>query len=425
MKTSRKDVVRPAAGQGEIGVIRAIVRCGSHTLRPLHAATMSLGGQSISVIQAFAIRHKQVKSNSLGAMHQASIISEMSRPTFPTVKVEHLTRQSTGHGHCSLKSTTVPFAESETASINKHEAPPTCTKCGTGVTPRWWHSYSSFSVRMLTSVHSTHTREFHQNLSVFKQQSTQDEAVGSSQSPGTGFIATDTQAHSNLTCHKCHWFQHSQDASAKVQAVKHESPPLRLSNGWSQNSTASITGSGGGFPAGSPTSELRLSGTVSSPLRKAPPRLEDGSPSGWMPIPSAVPHDNNQIAGSLHRGAVSSSHPVVPRHQSLNPYPCLNPEQSRQTPGSRNVDEEKDTLEPSSAGSPTVQIYTHRNVVSMDGPPSRPGLGINHHNQLYVRRPPDSIMLPRLECIYGNPPVQPRNHSGGASASPSLANLVN
>jgi len=480
VKGSRREQFNIVTINGETGTMTAAIWCKDHapTKTIVHRMNDIVDDTGLNVLQLYVRNFKQADLTQTGTMRKATLVSQSAKAANPAAgNLPSHRRTSTAttingssfpsRGSVSHIKVDEPHGESIPVATSEIER--TCVTCGIDVSPKWW-SCPPATVPSLPNGDHTHVHE-----SVLP-------GVASSES-GAGHVALAAAAlhqngqspmpsSSNFQCHKCHWKKIRKEPTPAPVALppRDESRlpiPLQMSgapmadtniaptapsygwpqqppypsngpyNNWSHQSPAPPTVApvhqlnGHHSPHGStvppmsgqpqfrqPSQQPQLVQST-QPVQSVPqiqqmPPVQIAQPGQQIqPVPqlSRSPHQNGQMAQPIngypqspHRGMSSSS-----RHMQNGPYASFASTQ----PSPHHL----------TNGGPPPRAPEH---------PFSQGNAHTHPLPPFALPPHSSPPIQREPNLQGREPGAQQNSArpndgrvnGGASASPSLRNLL-
>lgn len=390
-------------------MLQAVIRCSEHLKKsPIRAANDMVEEQNTTMIQLYVTHYKQAEHGASETMRQASFVLDISKPALGSTGSRRHGLRSASPVRQSNGTAITARSSSKGSSSSRLDPPPTCSKCGTGVTPRWWSdnirkSMDHAGTKDISVVPETH------------QTSYSDDRLSRPLENGYAEISmgrdNGSLTEQRLLCHKCHWIQNQENGSLAVTTA----PSMQKIR--SSDTTVEHTITSGPLPN---ASDSRF-----GMVRGAGESMGSGViiPSYYDPAPVMPVRDSGPLMvgiSNAQRNAPSLDPPRPigypgPYVPDLRHRPMMRTDQA---PGLNGAI----PLPPPTMRSPIRPYAIPPMFLPFEADGPRPASSFNH---ILSPPPQGPVSRTNYEIHQPLPAVHVRNHSGGASASPSLANLVN
>jgi hypothetical protein len=459
VKGSRRDQFSIVNIDGEVGTMTAAIWCKEHVptktiVHRMHDIVDTSSG--LNALQLYVQNFKQADLTLTGTVRKATLVNQSTKvinpATIPTPANRRTSTTSGANGNttgrASISHVKVEEGSTDLLSVAKTDLEKACVTCQVGVSPKWWPfpldvpdgSITNLSDDpAITNGDHPHTNEL-PLTNGHVAQTTVDDAGGNHAALAAAALTQNGSAAklvpvpTEFQCHKCHWKKIRKDPTPPPQAPPRESPrpPVRIPPAPINISTDSevaqplptpftwpppptYPSNGYNWPRQSPVPQgviiNQLNGSH-SPRVNAVPQPMNGQAQLRQPahgLPRS-PHQNGHIPQvpngyppSPHRGISSST--VHMQNGTYASYASTRP-----PPHLANGDPPPRAPEHPFSHS-NAPMHHHTSLGPSQGSPpmlrdSRPPSRDVGNSQSAGPRPPDGRV------------------NGGASASPSLRNLL-
>lgn len=256
-KASRKDRQTVALGS-ETGYMTAAVWCKEHSVKTIvHPMSEMVDDTGRNALQLYVETYKQADIALTGTARKANLLSQSTKSTPPAIpapastiavnrRVSIASTVATGRGarnsSLGLAAKTPEGEEGTPVSNTVSEAPERkCVTCGIDVSPKWWAVEKRAPTPGAERNAGNTTRETnelnHQSNGAVKEE-LREEASG----PSVSATLANGQHLPGFQCHKCHWRKLNEPTPPPEPKRIPLSPPrqfpLQLGAGWMSNTAA-------------------------------------------------------------------------------------------------------------------------------------------------------------------------------------------
>jgi PHD-zinc-finger like domain/PHD-finger len=441
VKSSRRDSINVVTIGGDTGAVSAVIWCKEHTPTTktgIHALHEKVSEDGTSALQLYARNFKQADLTLTGTTRKANQLDEYTKLALATDS--SLNRRASTGAVVRIRS-----AKETNGDHTPVEAPASrdrvCSNCHVEVSPRWW------------------------KIEPKREESPSDIVVNGGSHPRTNGHLTNGHAYDRYLCHKCHLGKKLPEPEPEPMDIDIE-PPALVREERSPSPRPGIPPTWGplsNIPVQAPTHGTwppnNFNGTRSPPAPNAPflnhtapqpPLAPPAYSHPPVPLPAASPsYHLHQHPGHIPPpGHVPPPGPVVPRighHPGLPPSLAPAPVHHAGPGGMPNgvpVPIRSPTHPPhglSPLNRPLTESPFATGPVARvpPAPPSHMPFAAHHHTspvQMHLASPSMAHGHPSPRAMTHVPPhVHPAhaptppvllNRSHGASASPSVRNLI-
>lgn len=456
VKGSRKDQITTVTLGQETGYLTAAIWCKEHTIKTIvHPMSEMVDDTGKTALQLFVENYKQADQTLTGAARKANLLSNQSTkiaaqpasaPVAPVAPVNRRisTASAAATGRRGARHSSVGIADkgdeegtpASTSAAATETPANVCVKCGIDVSPKWWLdekkrdptpgvSKPTEPSKDVTMDESTDMNRQENGDNVKDEGPVETSVPSAAPAPTTEAVAEE-QRPTEYHCHKCHWKMLNEPTpppeppSPKRMSI---SPPrtfpLQL-GGWLANGT----------PAPQPTPgwpDQQQSLPPSVHLEPSPPVASVRQRNDFRaPL---LPNSNFALPQPLQTNGVGYERPPPnlppfsqPNGHPAHPYQPAPPHLPNLPPASQQL--------PNGLPSPQYPLQSptllHRSSSSQGfAPPPQPISGVNgqYGGNGQQGSPPNTFARPATPRETSAGPPRSAG-AGGASASPSLRNLL-
>lgn len=468
VKATRRDAVPTVTLNGETGTMTAAIWCKEHSLKTVvHPMNEEVEGVDLVALQLFAREFKQADLTLTGTARKANLVDQSTRtvpqtaaPVQSNRRTSTITSQTPTSARGRQSNAGLIIKEEEPAEPKAAKPERTCVRCKIDVSPRWWKvEDSTSSVQSASRVvdgpitangvdasHRDHTHQLNGSL----DHPMTDAPPITQDLPTRLRVDTDLGRPASYMCQKCHWKklnapdepeerERSSSVLVEPQQLPLRSPPVQP------------------FVAPPPPPPPALGGPWAAPQQ--PPPLPAWHSSGppppgpaahAPPPPPPPPHPLHNGIGHPPPGPISHAPPyhstynpvhqtngyppysAPPVHPQIPPaplrgFPPPHPPSSGPPPplhlnnGGIMVNGMHSPRVPYSPTHPHGHNSSRSTESPFSAPPQIPFPPM-HHGSPAPGRPSTPRDAPMRDVPAPVPP--PERVSTGASASPSLRNLL-
>ncbi|KAI0998067.1 hypothetical protein K3495_g10123 [Podosphaera aphanis] len=459
VKGSRRDQLNTVNINDEVGTMTAAIWCKDHVPSKANVYRMhhSVDGLGLNTLQLYVRNFKQADLALTGTVRKANLIN-LSSNVLATSSASHTSNRRTSTNQNGITTSTRSAAASQARMNDSLAQTPNlvkkrCLTCDIDVSPRWWPYLEDIQASILPMPHTISTEDHHESLRLLDVSAANSDSIPSQSiiressaalaaavldqgTPGISRFQKAKLPSKQYQCHKCHWnkvrkepvplksicpsstvpiLTSTQPSKMKSELTMVQSPyqwpmqsspytPNNITNGQQSHSWSHHSPTAQNVPIPNQTcGSLSPSvgpGTVQNPYLSRPPIRHQPSPGL---------HQNGQIC-HMTNGYPSFCLPPGSSSQHVQDDPYATYSSSRpQTLTSQHL------ISPGAPPRPLESPFLQASTLAHQQQQQQPGV---HHDGTSLRSEPNSRI--------GDPDVSPNDgrFHGGASASPSLRNLL-